>query len=105
MTINEIINQNKRAGMSFFDGSQLRAWHSRISSVVHEGPGGIFFVTSELAYDGSCRRWSVRQFIPETDKIKTAAWSRYRNNSEAQRFASKFAKGYPEVLSDDEAVA
>lgn len=105
MTIDEIISRNKAAGKNFFDASQIKQWGSRVEAVVHEGRGGIFFVTSEPAYDGSCRRWSVRQFMPENARIKTAAWSRYRNSREAQRFADKFSKGYPEVLTDDDSVA
>lgn len=91
MTIEDIKAANKAAGKKFFDPSQVHQWKSRISSRVHEGPGGIFFVTSEPGYD-DVRRWSVRQFIPENGSIKTTAWSKYGSDSRAQSDAAKFAR-------------
>lgn len=44
MTIEEIIEQNE----SFFSKENMRWFRSRVSRKVHEGRGGIFFVTSEL---------------------------------------------------------
>lgn len=91
MTIEDIEAQNKAAGKNFFDSAQVYWWKSQISSRVHDGPGGIFFVTSEPGYD-NVRRWSVRQFIPETGAVKTAAWSKYGSASQAQSAAAKFAR-------------
>ena len=99
MTIDEIIDRNKQAGNSFFDSAQMHQWHSRVSSIVHEGPGGIFFVTSEPQYDG-VRRRSVRRFVPETGAVKTTAWGKYETNAEAQRQAKKFSRD-PGLDSDE----
>ena len=103
MTIDEIKSRNSAAGKKFFDASQMRQWHSRVSSKVHEGPGGIFFVTSEPNYDGTVRLYSVRRFVPETGAIETASWGKYSTAASAQSLAKTLALlvRQPKKVSDE----
>jgi hypothetical protein len=74
MTIAEIKQANYAAGQHFFERSTMRFFSSTVLPYVYNGPGGIFFVTSEQFHgsQGSApRRYTVRQFMPETAEIKT----------------------------------
>jgi hypothetical protein len=71
-----IRDANARAGFHFFSRDTMRFFASRIERPVYQGPGGIFFVTSEQQPTGRNtgpeyhpRRWQVRQFNPATGDI------------------------------------
>jgi len=60
MNIDEIKRRNADAGRFFFSKDTLSFFQSRVNSEVYEGPGGVFFVTSER-YDS---RKMADQFSP-----------------------------------------
>ena len=60
MNIDEIKRRNAHAGRFFFSKDTLSFFQSRVNSEVYEGPGGVFFVTSER-YDS---REMADQFSP-----------------------------------------
>lgn len=74
MTIVEIKMLNKAAGKRYFNPSTMRFFDSKVERTVYEGPGGVYFLTSEQ-YHGSGgdapRRWTVRVFDPPTGEIDT----------------------------------
>ncbi len=67
------IHRQKMDG-HFFDKDTMRFFNSRILETVYQGPGGVFFVTSERfvgsTYTGP-RLYTVRKFNPETGDIGT----------------------------------
>jgi hypothetical protein len=72
-TISAIRAANKRAGQHFFDPGTMRFFRSRTINYVYEGPGGVFFVTSESnGSDGNPRLFTVRRFWPDTSEVETA---------------------------------
>jgi hypothetical protein len=44
--------RNQQAGLHYFEPSTMRFFRSRVSEMIHEGPGGIYFVTSERGPHG-----------------------------------------------------
>lgn len=63
LTIEEIKRRNTEAGLHYFDPDTMRFFKSRVSSTVYQGPGGVFFVTSEKPPHGP-RRYTPRMFLP-----------------------------------------
>lgn len=83
---------NANRGFHFFSDSAMQWFKSRISQTVYQGNGGVYFVTSEkLGLQG--RKFTVRQFEPETGGIKTISeyWqvSFGRAHRAAKRLAGK----------------
>lgn len=73
--IDDIRMTNKSAGKHFFEAGALRFFASRILPTVYQGPGGIYFVTSEQFRPSSGpphpRKYTVRRFNPETGDVGT----------------------------------
>lgn len=91
-TINDIQKANRDNGGHWFDPDSLRFFRSRIGSDVFQGPGGIYFVSSERYSDEAARLYSVRTFDPATGNIGTAGeFQQYRSGSTARRAARKLA--------------
>ncbi len=68
--LSEIKRRATECGSHWFERGTMRFFASRVDKRVHQGPGGVFFVSSEQfisprdpAEDGP-RKWSVRQFHP-----------------------------------------
>lgn len=102
-SIKDIRRANKEAGGHFFDPDTMRTWHSLILPEVYEGKGGVFFVTSERDEGALSRRFTVRQFHPETARVTTPQVSGdvggeltpYRHHAsaeEAQEVARRLAR-------------
>ncbi len=64
MNIEEIKKNNIEAGRFFFSPETMRFFGSRVHPAVYEGPGGIYFVTSEQPPHGP-RTYTVHQALPE----------------------------------------
>ena len=64
MTIKEI---ERKTGGHWWDKSSMRFFGTRVHEAVYEGPGGVFFVTSERPPHGP-RRCSVREFVLEPEE-------------------------------------
>jgi len=63
---------NWEAGGHWFDRSNMKSFRSRILPKVYNGPGGVFFVSSEdSGFDAAGRRFTVRQFDPKNASIDT----------------------------------
>lgn len=75
--IQDIITANRVKGGHFFSPDTMRFFRSRVLSDVYQGPGGVYFVTSEKRAgfgsipDGS-RQYTVRVFNPKTADVNTA---------------------------------
>ena len=93
--VSQIVSAHKGC---YFSKSTMRFFRSRLSARVHDGPGGIFFVTSEKrtgfsAPDGP-RLYSVRQFFPETHDIQTAGeFQGFKSAKTAHTQAARLAQG------------
>jgi len=61
---------NDRAGFHWFEPATKRFFRCRVGSDVYQGPGGIFFVSSEQG-PHSGRAFTVREFKPQTADIDT----------------------------------
>lgn len=98
MTIDDIRLSNQQHGQYFFSPSTLRFFASRIGQEVYEGLGGVYFTTSEQFRPSSGpagpRRYTVRQFAPETGKIRTVGeHQQYASSGAARRAAARLAAG------------
>lgn len=62
---------NALVGGHWFDRNTLRFFRSQVLRTVYQGPGGVYFVSSEQFDDTSPRRFTVRQFDPATGDVDT----------------------------------
>ncbi len=69
-TVNAIKDAARAEGSHWFDPSSMRFFGTRVLPEVYQGPGGVYFVTSEQPPHGP-RQHSVRSFDPATAKIGT----------------------------------
>jgi hypothetical protein len=103
-TMSMIRQANKDAGQFWFSPSTLRFFDSVAGRDVHQGPGGVFFVSSEQFDARSPRLYSVREFDPETAKISTLGeFQQYKTEAEAQAAAAEAAE--PECARRQESTA
>jgi hypothetical protein len=87
---------NKANGGHWFERSTLRFFNSRILAKVYQGPGGIYFVSSEqfVGSQGAApRKFTVRQFDPKTGDVDTVGEFNELTMSEAKAGAKALAKG------------
>lgn len=99
-TIQEIERWNDWSGHYFFTPDTKRFFRSRILDEVFQGPGGVYFVTSERFGPEAPRRYSVRQFHPSTGEVDTARDDQgeqlrgaFKTAAYAKRAARVFANG------------
>lgn len=71
MSLTTIQMLHREVDGRFFSPDNMRFFASRISPIVYDGPGGVFFVTSEMCCGKPPRRYSVRRFNRETWDIET----------------------------------
>lgn len=69
-TVNAIKEASRAAGSHWFDPDTMRCFGTKVLPEVYQGPGGVFFVTSDKAFDGS-RGHTVRKFNPADADIDT----------------------------------
>jgi len=97
-TIDAIRETDHRAGRYFFSADTMRFFNSRILPTVYEGPGGIYFITSEKfrGSDGTSapRKYTIRQFIPDPVNIRSVAGFNQMSKPQAQVTASVLAAGH-----------
>lgn len=95
-TIADIKAANAKAGLHFFDRDTMRGFNSQVEPYVYQGPGGVCLVTSEQFQDGAYkadRKWTVREFNPETGSVKTVGEFNKLDRETAREWASDYAKG------------
>jgi hypothetical protein len=103
LTIDLIKMLNRDSGLHFFDSSTMRFFSSRCCSTVHDGPGGVFFVTSEKRTGFGCadgpRRYTVRRFDRMTGEVRLAGngtgdeFQKYSSSRAANRAAKIRSEG------------
>ena len=92
-TIDAIKSANRVRGMFFFDPDTMRFFASRVLSEVYQGPGGVYFVTSERPPHGA-RHYTVRRFEPPTGRVSTASgFGHYASAGGAKGAARRLAAG------------
>jgi hypothetical protein len=94
MTISEIRQANAAAGFHFFSTVAMKFFRSRVDRQVYEGPGGVFFVTSEqLEFrDYSAPRlYTVHQFSPDGSIDRASEFQQYGSLKQARAAARGFA--------------
>jgi hypothetical protein len=90
---------NRDAGYDFFEADTMRFFASRLCPrTVEQGPGGVYFITSEQfrASNGyrATRRYTVRRFYPETRDIgSVGVFQAYATREAAHRAARRLAAG------------
>lgn len=99
MTLDDIKRTNRSADGHYFDRDTMRYFRSRVSDRVHEGPGGVFIVTSERCvmswrnYEGP-RLYSVRRVMDGGAQIKTVGeFQCYKTSKSAHLHAASLASG------------
>ena len=88
----------------WFDRDTLRFFRSRISEEVYQGPGGVFFVSSEQFTSGNYsepRRYTVRRFVETDGSIDSATEFNVLGRAQAHRQAKALAAGTQECLCSD----
>lgn len=91
MTLQQIEQANKAAGGHWFDQGATTFFKSRVSDIIYQGPGGIYFVSSEK--DTSVRFYTVRKFDPNTGMISThGKFQQYATRSIAHSAAKAASK-------------
>jgi hypothetical protein len=97
LTMSDIKLANAAAGNHWFEPATLRFFRSRVGDTVYQGPGGVYFVSSEQFVDSrgnaAERLFTVRKFNPETGDINTASEFNKLTRSAAITQARKLAKG------------
>lgn len=97
--IDAIRTANKVRGKFFFERGAMRFFDSRILSTVHQGPGGVYFLTSERFHSSTGhtgpRCFTVRRFNPDTGDVSTAPGCPFNEltRSEATVAAKSYARG------------
>jgi len=92
MTIEQIKQANQNAGHHWFEPGSMRFFNSRFSSVVHHGPGGVFFVSSERQDHEHPRLYTVRQALKSGAITTEGEFQAYQSMSGAQGAAAKLAR-------------
>lgn len=92
-TINDIQAAMRARGSHWWDPDTMRYFGCRVSDAVLQGPGGIYFVTSEYTgFDRQGRGYTVRKFDPDTCDIANAeSLNSYASRSGALNAARKLA--------------
>lgn len=87
-TIDAIREADHPAGRYFFSAETIKFFNSRVLPTVYEGPGGVYFITSEK-FTGSngvsaARKYTIRQFTPDPVNIRSVAgFNKMTNRDEA----------------------
>lgn len=92
-TMQEIKACNKARGHHWFEPGTMRFFASRVGNDVYQGPGGIYFISSERFMDDP-RRYSVRRFNPKDCSVDTEfEFQQFPSRGSAVRAAKRLARG------------
>ena len=97
-TMAQIRACNRERGLHFFDRDTLRFFNSRVGRSVYQGPGGVYFVSSEQFEPSSGpafpRKYSVRKFHPKDCSVDTVGdFQRFGFEHAATDEAKRLARG------------
>ena len=88
--INDIQFEMNAAGSHWWDRGTMKFFSCRVSEQVYQGPGGIYFVTSEKRYDDK-RSYTVRQYNPQSKDIDTVGDFNSLTRPTAHKIAARLA--------------
>jgi len=96
--IRKVESAHRRKGGFFFEPSSKRFFRSRIGADTFEGPGGVYFTTSEQFVssrgDRGPRRYTVRYFRPDSADVGTfGEFQGYASSVAARHAAARAAAG------------
>ena len=81
LTMEQVKENNKKAGRYYFSPDTMRFFKSRIESELFKQK---YFITSEQHGDWSPRLFSIREYDPKTHKISTVGdFQRYKSKEKA----------------------
>lgn len=99
-TMDSIKSCNAARGHHWFDRSTLRFFRSRVSRTVYQGPGGVYFVSSEQKSPAAwgmgwgSRKFTVRKFNPKDCSVSTVQdFQKFFDGREAAAAAKRLARG------------
>jgi hypothetical protein len=96
--IDAIREADHRAGRYFFSADTMRFFSSRVLPIVYQGPGGVYFLTSEkfTASNGQTegRKYTIRRFTQSPVDIRTVASFCRMTKRKAQTIAAVLAAGH-----------
>lgn len=84
---------NTQRGFHFFEAGAMRFFNSRVLSDVYQGPGGVYFVTSEKFNARTPRYYTVRQFNPTSGDVSTIGLFNSLSRYQAIKAANLAAQG------------
>mgnify|MGYP003526637488 CR=1 FL=1 len=85
--------QRKHTG-HWFSRDTMRFFLSRVGEYGYQGPGGVYFVSSErFSRDGSPRLYTVRRQDPDGSIETVGEFQGYKSRSGAHAAAKRYAKG------------
>ena len=94
-SIDDIKRAAENRGSKWFSRGAMRFFGSRVHDTVYQGPGGVFFVSSEQPPYGP-RGYAVRRFDPDTGDISTVGKvCQYSSRSGAHGAARRMAATAP----------
>jgi hypothetical protein len=99
-TIQDIINENKKAGMHWFSKDTMAFFKCKVYPEIYDGK---YFITSEAKRDSDGymdRRFSVREAL-EDGNIETIKWYCFNKKTEAAKFLKKEMKAEIRVGHDN----
>lgn len=98
LSIADIKRTNAAAGQHWFEPGALRFFNSKVLPTVYQGPGGVYFVTSERYDDRQPLRFSVRKAIDGGKRIDTVGeFQAHADAASAVRVAKLRAAGATDV--------
>ena len=88
-----IETEMRAAGSHWWDRDSMRFFGTRLCGNVQQGPGGIYFATSEKPPHDR-RKYSVRRYLPDLKKIETVGeFCGYASSRSAVNAARAAAQG------------
>jgi hypothetical protein len=98
-TVNKIKDSLREAGSHWFDPDTMRFFGTRVLGMVYQGPGGIYFVTSEQPPHGP-RGYTVRKFTPPDDIDTVGELCGYKTGGAASSAARGLAGAEAETTQE-----
>jgi hypothetical protein len=93
-TMSEIRACNARHGHHWFERGTMRFFDSQVGRSVYQGPGGVFFMSSEKYSESMPRKFSVRKFNPRDCSVDTIGpFGGYPSSVQAAAEAKRLARG------------
>lgn len=93
-TMSQIRACNRERGHHWFERGTMRFFNSRVGRSVYQGPGGVYFVSSERYDETHPRTFSVRKFNPRDCSVGTVGdFQRFPFDHMAADEAKRLARG------------